>query len=262
MFVDVHTHLTHEKFNIDLDDVLDRSKKHGLGAIIVNGLHPNSNRQILEMANQHAIIKAALGIYPIEAVNSLEIDLPFTVNKFDVFEEIRFIESQAKAGRLTAIGECGLDGYWVREETFPLQEKVFESLIQIAIQNDLPLIIHTRKREQRAMEILRHYKAPKVNFHCYCGKVKAAIKGAEDEGWYFSIPANARRSESFCKMLEKLPKNLILTETDAPYLAPDKGSRNEPSQVVRTVELMAEIRGIDVEEAKNQVWNNYQTLFL
>lgn len=261
MFVDVHTHLTHQHFQADLNEVILRSQAAGLGAVVVNGLEPASNRFILDLANENQIILPALGIYPIEAVNDIVHDLPFEVKKFSVQEEIDWIREQAAQGRCVAIGECGLDGYWVGEETFVQQEKVFLQLIEIAVEQDIPLIIHTRKREQRAIEILAHHKVKRVNFHCYGGKTKWALQAAEQHGWYFSIPANARKNESFTKLLKELPKELILTETDAPYLAPEKGQRNEPMNVVGTVSYLAELRGWTGQEAKEQVWSNFQTLF-
>ena len=261
MLVDVHTHLTHPKFQGDVDDVIRRAEATGLDAIIVNGLHPESNRQILTLAKKYTIIKAALGIYPIEAINQMNPDLPFPTSNFDPEDEVKFIESEVKKGGITAIGECGLDGYWVGEETFKLQEKIFEQLITVAKTYDLPLIIHTRKLEKRSMEILKHHNVSKVNFHCYGGKVKLAIKGANEEGWYFSIPANARKNEAFTKMLSSLPLNRILTETDAPYLAPSKGERNEPKNVAITIDYLAQIRGIPLQEATEAVKQNYKNLF-
>lgn len=260
--MDVHTHLTHKAFKLDQDQVIKRAEESGLGAVVVNGLEPKSNREILSMRAKSPIIKAALGIYPIEAVNdSLPSDFPLEVESFDVQEEIRFIEEQAKSGALVGIGECGLDGYWLGEESFSKQESVFEQLLDIAMKYDLPAIIHTRKREKRSMEILRSLGVRKVNFHCYGGKSKLAIQGAEKEGWYFSIPANAKVNQLFTKLLKELPEDQILTETDAPYLSPDRNTRNEPANVVRTVNLFAHLKDWDVGEAKQKIWNNYQNLF-
>ncbi len=261
MYVDVHTHLTHEKFRADQAQVIARAKAAGLGAVVVNGLEPRSNREILELATD-PLIKAALGIYPIDAVNDrLPADFPFPVARFDVKAEVQFIREQAKAGKLVAVGECGLDGHWLGESTFKAQEAVFEQLIGVAMEADLPVIIHTRKLEQRAIEMLAALGAKKVDFHCFGGKVKLAVAAAEKHGWYFSIPANAPVNEAFQKMLKDLPVELILTETDAPYLSPVKGARNEPANVVGTVRLFGEIRGMTETEAKNRIWTNYQTLF-
>jgi len=259
-YIDIHAHLTHEKFTADLEQVILGAETAGLGHIVVNGLEPESNRQVLEMASKHSIVKAALGIYPIDAINHIVKDsLPFTVGQFNVDDEIAFIRAQAKAGQISAIGECGLDGYWVGEETYAEQERVFLQLIEVALDYDLPLIIHTRKLEARSMEILRHHQVERVDFHCFGGKVKLALKGANDNGWWFSIPANARKNEAFTKMLRELPQERILTETDCPYLGPEREQRNEPKNVVTTVNYLAELRGWEPAEAKQLVWDNYIT---
>ncbi|NKC15622.1 MAG: hypothetical protein GKR94_26525 [Gammaproteobacteria bacterium] len=261
MYVDIHTHLTHERFAHDVDAVVARARTAGLGAIMVNGLEPVSNRAILELAKTHDIVEPALGLYPVDAVcHLLPDDFTLRVNRFDVDAEIAFIRSMAGAGRLSAVGECGLDGHWLGPETFPEQERVFEELIGIAMEYRLPLIIHTRKRERRCAEILRHSGAQKVDFHCYGGKAKQALRWAHEDGWWFSIPANARRNEAFAKLLRELPQARVLTETDAPYMSAKPGERSEPAAVVDTVALLAELRGWTVEQAREQVWTNYQSL--
>ncbi len=261
-FVDVHTHLTHDDFAVDRNQVISRARAAGLGAIVVNGLEPKSNRMILEMAKADTLIKPALGIYPLDAVcQSIPKDFPFEVHKFDVFEEIAFIRSEALAGRLAAIGECGLDGHYLGPEYLPGQEKVFEALIGVAIECNLPIIIHTRKCERRAGEILAAHGIKKVNFHCFGGRVSLAKELAEKYGWWFSIPANCSVNEAFQKMLSVLPPDQILTETDAPYLPPVKGQRNEPANVVGTVQRLAKIRGWADEDTKKRVYDNYTRLF-
>jgi TatD DNase family protein len=261
-FVDVHTHLTHEDFDSDRLEVIERARAAGLGAIVVNGLEPVSNRMILRMAEADSIIKPALGIYPLDAVcQTIPDDFPFQVRKFDVEDEVRFIRSQAAAGRLAAIGECGLDGYYLGSEYLPGQERIFEQLIEIGMQFDLPLIIHTRKCEVRAGEILASYGVKKVNFHCFGGRTSLAKFYAETYGWFFSIPANCTVNEGFQKMLKILPEELILTETDAPYLAPKRGLRNEPAHVVGTVQRLADYRGWTLDQAKERIASNFHRLF-
>lgn len=259
MYVDVHSHLTHKDFASDLEAVIQRAEDAGLSAIVVNGLEPESNRRILELAKKHPIIKPSLGIYPLDAINHLP--LPFPTKHFDVDQEIAFIEAQAAAGTIVAVGECGLDGHWVGPETFAAQERVFVRLIEIAKRYDLPLIIHTRKLEERSMEILAEHAVKKVDFHCYGGKTKAAVEAAEKHGWYFSIPANCNRDGAFQKLLKTLPADRILTETDCPYLPPEKGTRNEPKNVTGTVRLLADYRGWTEDQAKEKVYENYLRLF-
>lgn len=260
-YVDVHTHLTHDKFQDGIDALLS-SLNQEMGAIICNGLEPKSNRKILEWAQTYSNIKPALGIYPINAVNHiLPEDFELKVDRFDVDAEIKFIREKALSGSLIAIGECGLDGYWLDKETFSEQERVFEELINIAKLANIPIIIHTRKLEKRSIEILDHHDVRKVNFHCYGGKVKLALKSAEKEDWCFSIPANARRNQAFTKMLEQLPQEKILTETDAPYLSPSPGELNIPTNVKETVSYLAELRKWPLEKAIDLIWSNYQRLF-
>jgi TatD DNase family protein len=261
-YCDVHTHLTHDRFREDQAEVIARAVDAGLGAIVCNGLNPPSNREILSLSASIPEIKPALGIYPTDAVNEmLPADYPWRVDRFDVDLEIEFIRQCASRQEIVAIGECGLDGHLVGPETFAAQEKVFEALVAIAIEHDLPVIVHSRKREVRCAEILAAAGASKVDFHCFGGKTKHAQKWAEERGWYFSIPANARVSESFRKMLSSLPIDRILTETDAPYMGPVRGERNEPANVVGTVAFLAELRGWTPDEAKNRIWKNYCTLF-
>ena len=262
MYVDVHTHLTHEKFTSDVEEVVARAAQCGLSAIVVNGLSHIHNRAVLALAKTHPIVKPALGIYPVDAVHPmLPEDFPLPLERFSVDDEIAFIRGEAKAGRLAAIGECGLDGHWLDASTFKEQERVFEELVGIAMECDIPVIIHTRKLEARSMEILKALGTTKVNFHCFGGRTKLAQWGAESCGWWFSIPANATVTEAFQKMLKNLPLEKILTETDAPYLAPTRGARNEPANVVGTVQLLATLRGMSLADAATQVHNNYLSLF-
>ncbi len=261
-YVDVHTHLTDPAFDQDRNEVIQRAKKAELGAIVVNGLDPVTNRQILSLSKQDTTVKAALGIYPIHAVNALLApDFPLKIEKFDVFEEINFIREMARNKQLIAIGECGLDGHWLTPDTFPQQEAVFTKLIEISIDYKIPIIVHSRKREQRTIEILAAWGAKKVNMHCFGGKSKLACQAAEHYNWCFSIPANAKRSHGFQKLLEDLPISSILTETDAPYLSPMPGIRSEPSDVVQTVELFAQLKGWDLTKAREVIWTNYVRLF-
>ena len=262
--VDVHMHLTHAQFETDHAEVVKRAYETGLRAIIVNGLEPASNRQILELCanDPYKILKPAVGIYPLDAVNALlPPDFPQRISRFDVDAEILFIKNLATQKKIIAVGECGLDGHYVDEPYFAEQERVFDALIEVAIAADLPIIIHTRKREVRAAEMLAFRKAKKVDFHCFGGRTKHAQKWAEEYGWNFSIPANSRKNEAFGSLLRNLPIENILTETDAPYLAPVRGERNESMNVLGTVQHLAELRNWDFERAANQIWENYQRLF-
>ena len=134
--------------------------------------------------------------------------------------------------------------------------------MEIAYDHDLPIIIHSRKLEKRCIELLDAHGQKRVDFHCYCGKTKYAVAAAEKHhNWKFSIPANIKRSESFQSMTKKLPITSLLTETDAPYLSPTPGTRNEPANVVATVNEMAQLRGISEPEMAQTIWKNFSELF-
>jgi TatD DNase family protein len=122
------------------------------------------------------------------------------------------------------------------------------------------MIVHTRKRERRAFEILREMGATRVDWHCFGGKVALARQIAEHGHW-LSIPANARRSESFTRMLETLPRDRILLETDCPYLGPDKARPNEPATVRGTAEYAAELWGCPVAEVEARLAESFERLF-
>ncbi|MBC62465.1 MAG: hypothetical protein CMP11_08405 [Zetaproteobacteria bacterium] len=261
-YVDVHAHLTHKDFSQDLADVIQRAEDAKLASVVVNGLEPKSNREILLMSEANTIIHAALGIYPIHAVHTLlSDDFPHRCESFNIEEELLFIDQQAATKKIIAVGECGLDGYWLDKSTFSQQESVFIRLLEIASRHSIPAIIHSRKLEKRVFEILAYHDIEKAILHCYSGKTKLALQMAEKYNWCYSIPANAYKNEAFQKLLKLLPREKILTETDSPYLSPERNTRNEPVNVIKTIALLAHLRGWQESQARLTVWNNFKHVF-
>jgi TatD DNase family protein len=262
MFVDVHAHLIHPAFAGDEDAAAARALAAGVTTVIVNGLEPTSNRAILELCARHTHLRPALGIYPVDAV-AQRIDRaawphPFAPpTAFDVDAEIDFIAS--RAGELIAIGECGLDAYWVTEH-MDEQERVLRRLATVAVEKDLPLILHTRKAEQRTFEILLEMGVRRADFHCFGGKLKLAQQIAE-AGYHLSIPPVVARAESFQRMVQKLPLTSLLTETDCPYMAAEANVRNEPAFVPGAVAVMAQLRGMTPEAMREAIAANFEALF-
>lgn len=262
VYVDVHAHLTHEAFEADKDAVAARAAEAGVEVVIVNGLEPKSNREVLELAERLPNVKAACGIYPVDAIAhridadrwAYDFDPP---EAFDVDAEIAWID--AHAHQMVAIGECGLDQYWVKDQAAE-QERVLRGLIEVALKHDLPVILHSRKAEARTFEILQEMDVKKADFHCYGGKLKLAQRIAE-AGYYLSIPPVVVRGESFQRLASKLPLDRLLTETDCPYMGPDKDARNEPANVPRGIAAMAEARGISAEAMAEAVRDNCRRLF-
>ncbi|MBI1969264.1 TatD family hydrolase [Candidatus Woesearchaeota archaeon] len=259
MFIDAHAHLDHPSFHEDVEQVIERAKKAGVGIIVANGVNPETNRRVLELAKKYAIVKAALGIYPIEALQQeiKEGEYPLKPNVFDVNEEIDFIRKQKN--HIVGIGECGLDDHHVQGK-LESQKKVFEKMIGLAEQVKKPIIVHSRKAEQEVLDMLISSRIKKVLLHCFSGNMKQ-VKQGEEEGYYFSIPANVTFSTHFQEMVKRININQLLTETDCPYLSPFKGQRNEPAFVVESTKKIAELKGFTLEETENNIMMNYKTLF-
>lgn len=261
MFVDVHAHIVHPTFAGREDEIARRAAAAGVTRIIVNGLEPKSNRAILELCARHDNLLPALGIYPVDAI-AAKIDRAAWKHPwappapFDADAEVDFIA--ANADRLAAIGECGLDAYWDTEHMAE-QERVLRRLIEVAKAADKPLILHTRKAEERTFAILREMGVKRADFHCFGGKLKLAVQIAE-AGYHLSIPPVVVRAESFQRMVQKLPIESILTETDCPYMGPT-AETNEPANVPIGVAKMAELRGLDAAAMAAQIGANFTALF-
>jgi TatD DNase family protein len=260
---DVHAHLTHPDLWPDVDALLARAEAAGVTSIVSNGLNPEDNQRVLELSQRTPLVKPAFGLYPVDAVlpemRAMGVDYP------------RELEDELSAERCVswvrdhvhqafAIGEIGLDGYWVPESLWARQEEAFVALCKLAREADKPVIIHTRKRERRALELLTELDVKRVNWHCFGGKVKLA-RAITEAGHFMSIPANARRSESFTRMLETLPRDKLLLETDCPYLGPDRDTPNEPKNVLVTGRYAAEVWGVDESEVLSRMEDNFAALF-
>jgi len=259
MLVDVHAHLDHSWFGDELDAVISRAKKAGVRVIIQNGVNPETNRLSLEMAKKYDIVKVALGIYPIDALNKEieEGEYPLRGNKFDVNEELEFIGKQKD--QIIALGEVGLDDFHVKGK-LESQKKTFQKIIELAEKIKKPLIVHSRDAEKEVIDMLESSKCKKVDMHCFSGNMKL-VKRAADLGFHFSIPTSVVYNMHFKEIVKRVGINQILTETDAPYLGPVKGERNEPVYIAQSIKTIAELKSFTVEECANNIFLNYKRLF-
>jgi TatD DNase family protein len=259
---DVHAHLTHQRLAPILEEVLSRASAAGVSTIISNGLNPEDNQHVLELSRAHPIVKPAFGYYPVDAVltqmRAAGHDYPDQRTAWQPDEAVAWVEAHAEAA--FAIGEIGLDGYWVPEQFWAAQEEVFVRLVRLAMSVDKPIIIHTRKREARAFELLCELGATRVNWHCFGGRVSLARRIAA-AGHYLSIPANARKNQAFTGMLQTLPRTQLLLETDCPYLGPERDQTNEPANVSVTSRYAAELWGVGEAEVELQLAENFERLF-
>jgi TatD DNase family protein len=245
--VDVHTHIEDPRFEDDLDSVIERFKKAGGKFIINSGTNPGRNRQTLELAEKYDCVKCSFGMYP---VGDYE----------DVDGELAWIEKHKDV--CVAIGEIGLDfDNEERKANAEKQEKLFRKMLEFAKKLDKTVVIHSRQAELEAIEIMEELKMKNVVMHCFCGK-KSLIKRGARNGWSFSVPPAIMRWENFKMLVEIVPLEQLLTETDAPYLGATAKERNEPANVAVTVKEISRIKGLDETEVAEQICKNARELFI
>lgn len=260
---DVHAHLTDPRLAEQEADVLARAEQAGVTTIISNGLNPHDNQAVAELAARSTLVKPAFGLYPVDAVLPEMRALGIAYEHREIAdipaeEAVEWLEENLDDA--VAVGEIGLDHHWVPEELWERQEQVFRRIVRLAIARDLPIIMHSRRAERRALEVLQEEGAVRVDWHCFGSKVKLGRRIAE-QGHWLSIPANAARVESFRRLLEVLPRDRVLLETDCPYLSPQRGELNEPANVVHTVALAAELWECSVDDVVEQLESNFTCLF-
>jgi len=261
--IDVHAHLDDPSFSIDIDEVIARAKAVGVCAIITQGVSHEKNLPLLDLALRYPMVKVAFGLYPLNAANvrvhedsDVEGDRE-PQSSFSVDDTLSAIEENS--ARIIAIGEVGMD--FKHSDDRDTQTENFRKVVRLAKRIHKPLIIHSRSAEKEVMDVLEEEGYTRADMHCFCGSKKLIARGVA-LGLCFSIPANVVRNPQFQMLVEMVPIGQILTETDAPYLGPMKDVRNEPANVRDAVLKIAEIKRMDPVECANQIYFNYQKLFL
>lgn len=258
-FIDVHAHLDQSFYTEkELKELIERAEQAQVCTIIANGVTPQTNRQVLTLAKKSPSIKAALGLYPYEALQD-DVDQGFYSKdalEFDADKELDFIRTHAAS--IVALGEVGLD--YKTQRSTRIQHTIFEKIMHLSKEIDKPLIIHSRKAEEDVLNLLDQYHIKKVLLHCFCGKKKLWEK-IKQHGWYCSIPTTVVKSQQFQELVRFLPLTQLFCETDTPFLSPYKDKKNEPAFVVESYKKIAEIKGMMVEEVAQHIFMNYKNLF-
>lgn len=250
-----------DNFKLDLDSVFERSLNQGMKYLINSGVNPKTNRKSLELSKKYSFVKCSFGLYPVDSIiekvgSNVSDDYIREIEGFSVDSEIKWIEEHKED--CIALGEVGLD-YQVAPDYKEEQKEVFLKAIDLARRLNKPLIIHSRKAEADALELLNG-QSLKVILHCFSGK-KSLIKKGIEQGYYFSVPPVIERLEHFNHLVRLVPLNFLLTETDSPYLSPIAGKRNDPSNIPLTLKKIAEIKCLSVEEVSRQIFNNAKEVF-
>ena len=252
-FVDTHCHLNDEKFSADLNEVIERAKNAGVNRIINFGDTLKSSAAVVELAKNFGGMFAGVGVHPEE------------IDNFDKNSAEKIIEL-AKNKNVVAIGEIGLDYYWEKDsERRLMQQKIFIEQLEIARTLNLPVCIHEREAHGDALKILKaEGKNLRGVMHCYSGSLEMA-KELWKLGWLtgFDGPLTFKNSAKLPEIVKAAPREMILIETDSPYLAPvpNRGKRNEPAFVVDVAKKIAELRGETLEEVASYTTENAENLY-
>jgi TatD DNase family protein len=228
MLIDVHAHLDFPQFDPDRDEVIERAAKEDI-LIINSGLGVEGARKTLDLAGRHDNVYAALGMSPTE-FDEKEINA--------VIDLIR-----ENIDRIVAIGEVGLDYYWVKDDLRRWQEaEYFRRFIALSDEVGLPLVVHSRGAEADVLQILEE-SGNRALLHCFGGTAKQAGEAASF-GHLISMPTNVVYSKRKQEIVEAIAMNRLVLETDSPYLAPVPKTRNEPVNIRLSAEKIAGVKGV------------------
>lgn len=238
--VETHAHLDLEHFEEDLDAVLERARASGLAHIGQVFMGPRAYHEKRALFAPHGDVFFLLGVHPHDASGCDDATL----------EAMR--QAFLADPRLRALGEMGLDFYWMHS-TQEEQERVFRQQLELTLELDTRAVIHSRDAEARTVEILDEmgFAGRPLLWHCF-GRDADFASELLARGWHLSIPGPVTfpRSEELREAVAMIPLDRLVLETDCPYLtpAPYRGQRNEPAYVVFTARTVAQVKGLEVSE--------------
>src|SRR3954463_6135075 len=253
MLVDSHCHLDFPDFGADLEAIVARAAAAGIGRMVTISTRVRRLSGLLDITTRFPDVYCSVGTHPHHA------------DEEDGIPVDELIEL-TRHPRVVALGEAGLD-YFYEHGSREAQERGFRAHIGAARATGLPLVIHTREADEDCGRILEDEiaKGPfRAVLHCYTGGRDLAMKAI---GLGLSISFTGiltfKKSEALRALAAELPADRIMVETDAPYLAPGKfrGKRNEPSYVVEVAKVLAETRGVSLEEISSQTSDNFFRMF-
>ncbi len=253
MLVDSHCHLDFPDFAADLDGVVARARAAGIGCVVTISTRVKRFDGLLAIAERFPDVYCSVGTHPHNAHEEPDVTAADLV-------------ALTRSTKVVALGEAGLD-YHYDNSPRDAQERGFRSHIAAARETGLPLVIHTREADADTARILEE-ETGKGTFpavlHCFTGGVDLARRAIE-LGLFISFTGilTFKNSTALRDIAAQLPADRILVETDAPYLAPGKlrGKRNEPAYVIETAKVLAETRGVTLDEIAQQTTANFFRLF-
>lgn len=250
MFFDTHAHYDSSKFSEDRDSVLQQVFESGVSLIVDPGDTLERSRNVVALSKRYDFIYAAVGVHPEE----------FDSWTDDTIDQLRIL---ARDPKVVAIGEIGLDYYWDKEHV-ALQKQMFRAQIDLALELDLPIIVHDREAHGDCFSIVCDYPQLRGVFHCYSGSAEMA-KELLKRGWYlgFDGPITYKNNVKAMEVLAVTPLDRIVLETDSPYLSPvpNRGKRNDSRNLPYIAAVVAREKGITVEDVASLTFENGKRLY-
>ena len=260
-FFDSHAHLDDAKFDSDREKLIDEIYKSGVTKLVSAGYSLEGSKTGVELANKYDFIYTTSGISPNDVPEGD--DFPQLEN--NLWKTLTKIKDLAKQNsKVVAIGEIGLDYYWNKENK-DLQKLAFTAQIDIANELNLPIVIHTREAVMDTLQILKEHPVnQKGVFHC-CPLNRELVKEALKLDFFISFagPVTFKNSKNANEIVNLVPLDHILIETDSPYLSPEplRGRRNDSRNVKYIAQKIADFRGISLEKVAQITYQNAKKIF-
>jgi len=252
-FVDAHVHLSDKEYAGDIDEIIAEAKDSNVVALVSNSMDYETSVGSLRLAETYPrMVYAALGIHPWNVKALTEDDLQ---------QMLGLISTQKQNKALVAIGEIGLDYKYTK--IWDKQLMLFDNMLKLAENLDLPVIIHSRGTTAQIVEMLPSYNLRKVLLHWFSRPVSALTKAVK-RGYYITEGAPTAYSNGIRDVVRRTPLTNLLTETDGPvrfYKSPFKGKRTTPAFIPTVVKAIAEVKSMDVEDVAAQIIQNFEEFF-
>jgi len=255
MIIDTHIHLDHERYDEDLDEVLNRVREKGVVKFIIPGADPRTLEKAVAISERYEDVFFSVGVHPYD---------------MELFEALDF-KKYLSHNKCVAIGECGLDYFRLEgsDEEKALekekQKKVFTAQIELAKLYKKPLIVHVRDASRDSKELLLAHNASEVGGVLHCYNADEELLSLAKEGFYFGIGGvlTFKNAKKLVNVLPKIPHAKLVIETDGPYLTPmpHRGERNEPLYTTFVAQKMAELLSMSEKEIHLLTTSNAKKLF-
>jgi TatD DNase family protein len=249
MIFDSHAHYDDKAFNEDREEIIEKIKEAGVTKVVNCAGNLESCLKTLEFVNNYDIFYGAIGIHPQSAG--------------EVNGNINKIGDMLNNKKIVAVGEIGLDYYWEGYDR-ELQIKAFKEQMDLARSLNLPVVIHDREAHEDTLKVIKEFKGVRGVIHCYSGSLEFAKEVLKLDYYLgFTGVITFKNAKKSVEVVEAMPIDRLLVETDCPYLAPvpHRGERNDSSYLVHIINKIAEIRGLSYEEVRDTTYNNACKLF-